>query len=871
MYIPPESNYANTRIMEGVSVMKNRMIYDHDVVDSVRELIAKTSQLKTSIFANVLTGTISNQSVITDYLLYINGYLKQWEDFAMDMKEKMSKANNVKNVSAIHYDVVKPYIYDSYDYDAMVSYAEALTIGIKDKKFKDKDDIDNFFAFTVSKAFGDHYNADTVAGILDSILMQNNHYDMEANDDDRRMFNSIRNKSDLFRSSDRTALYNNTKNIINFVTDKNMIAKLLEVGNTATFVAAVNTILDFIAYSITMYVARIFMINLFVYPYIYSSSTPVYESTDEDFKVKNSEDVVCEVNVMRDADDGECADINNLKAFIAVFTNACNSMMASCIGIKIDPDCYIDQSTLSKNIFAQKLFSNDLYAFINNKRFDYINAGNFEASINELNDILKSLITNSYNTNIHGTPKNEFMAIVKEIESKGDINSIRSLMSDLAVIAAHVCNTLYIKNLNMSQYAADALYQKKTSITATNKANDNQKMIVQLYHELALLFISKGRDIEVKYNKLNIDRIRTTVGLNLGNLKLNDHGTTNPITNVAPDSIKAPINISDLYALPSFENFQFYDEMVAADYGYTDDLYYSEAFNFSNIINTIKSFIAGIIKKIQAWWNNEQRKKAMQWATKYGDQVIKMNFSGKEMEVLPFKNNGSAENIDLSVPFDNIINGCASLKNDTLKTTESVTNWIKSMYPTPEIYNWFAENEREAAAKFHSYILFKDVAQASTKPEPTIKIKDNEINKRCSWWVSTCKQGQAIFNGLNEQNKAILKGIDQLQKIITELTKNTQQPGSSNGTDNNLSSASNMEKSEEKKDQNQSASKPAEDRKDESKTMLDNAQLASNELQKLFTRIYLPLTNICMEYIDEEYRYVRRAYSMGKGAESQKN
>ena len=156
------------------------------------------------------------------------------------------------------------------------------------------------------------------------------------------------------------------------------------------------------------------------------------------------------------------------------------------------------------------------------------------------------------------------------------------------------------------------------------------------------------------------------------------------------------------------------------------------------------------------------------------------------------------------------------------------------------------------------------LAQSSTKPETKIKIKDGEINKRCSWWVDTCKQGQAIFNGLIEQNKSITKGIDQLQKIITELTKNSQQSGSSNSnTDSNLSSSSNMEKSEEKKDQNQNANKPAEDKKDESKNMLDNAQLASNELQKLLSRIYLPLTNICMEYIDEEYRYIRRAYSMG--------
>lgn len=845
--------------------MRNRMLYDNDVVDSVRDLIAKTSTLKTAIFTNILTGATINQSAATSYLLYINGYLKQWDDFAMDMKEKMSKANNVRNAPSIHYDVVKPYIYDSYDYNAMVSYAEALTIGIKDRKFKDKSDIDDFFAFTVSKAFGDHYNADTVAGILDSILLQNNHYDVEPNDDDRRMFNSIRNKNDIFKSSDRTTIYNNTKNVINFISDKKMISKLIEVGNTAAFVAAVNTILDFVAYTITMYVARIYMINMFAYPYINTSLTPVYESADEDFKVRNSEDVVGEITIMRDADDGECSDINKFKVFASVFTNACNNMMASCLSIKTNGDYSVDSSSLSKNIFAQKLFSNDLYAFICNRKYDYVGGyDNFDTYVVEINDILKSLITVTYNTNIHGTPKNEFISIIKGIECKDDINGLRSLMGDLSVIAIHVCNCLANKNSQLSRIALDSLNSKTISINTTNKANDNQKMIIQLYHELALLFIAKGREIEVKYNKLNIDRIQNMVGLNLGNLKLNDHGTTSPITNVAPDSIKTPINISDLYALPSFENFQFYDEMVAADYGYTDDLYYSEAFNFSGIINTLKSLLMGLVKKVQAWWNNEQRKKAMQWATKYGDQVIKMNFAGKEMDVLPFKNNGSKEHIDLSVSFDNIMNGCASLNNDTLKTTESVTNWIKSMYPAPEIYNWFAENEREAAAKFHSYVLFKDIAQASTKPEPTIKIKDGEINKRCSWWVDTCKQGQAIFNGLIEQNKSITKGIDQLQKIITELTKNSQQSGSSNSnTDSNLSSSSNMEKSEEKKDQNQNANKPAEDKKDESKNMLDNAQLASNELQKLLSRIYLPLTNICMEYIDEEYRCIRRAYSMG--------
>ena len=78
------------------------------------------------------------------------------------------------------------------------------------------------------------------------------------------------------------------------------------------------------------------------------------------------------------------------------------------------------------------------------------------------------------------------------------------------------------------------------------------------------------------------------------------------------------------------------------------------------------------------WWGNNQRKQAIEWAIKYGDSVTKKDFSNMTMEVLPFKNNGSQENIDLAGIMDKLVDGLNKFKVDVVASPESVDTYIKS-------------------------------------------------------------------------------------------------------------------------------------------------------------------------------------------------
>ena len=858
--------------------MKNnnfRMLYDNDIVSSIKELISNVSILKSSIFKSVLGISPISSYEGNKFMSFVDSYLTNWEKFAMDMKQKISSSIDPKNVRSIDYNFIKDYIYNKYDYNAMVDFTDALYIGIGDGKFKKKEDIDDFFHFTISKAFCDDNIPDSIAGLLDSILVSNNLYEYTIDENNRIMFNSIKHHKNLFNPRDKIMLLNNTKKIINFITDKSMVNKLLPSNDINLYVASINMIMEFITYSLSMYAIRIYGINLFVYPFINSVNNNITESTNSKNLPYTGNNENMQITIMRDMDESYINYVN-IKKLIDEFSNASTSIGADSMyqfeKPKYEYRICIHNIHLKDNIFVKKLFFNDLYSVIINKLAYYTDINykytdeylcgtlnNFE----ELNLLLKSLIYNSQGISTNTTSKQEFFAIIRSIDCDNTITAYRKLFADLflflAVILGSIDNAIRILNSFINKIPNITNYQLNSN-NIKNIASENLNILKELYSELCYLFIQKGREIESRYNLLTCKSLTDTIDLNLGKAMTTQtrHELPNDIMNAVPDTFRTPIDLSNLYALPTFEHFQFYDEFVKQVYFLEDDIYYSESFNINEIINVVMSIINSIGKNIQNWWNNGKRQAALNWANKYGNNVTKMDFSNKTMEVLPFKNNGNSELIDLNPIIGKLIVGFKNFKEDVINSPDDVVKYIKSLYPDPVIYDWFHTSDKieEAKAKFHSYVLFRDLNNVITEPEKLIKISNNEINKRCGWWLQTCKEGQKIYNELVKVNNSISKSQSDIQRNITNIVKDS----------NNKSSQETLASAAAQKDDNKESNQNDKSDSNVDKNLSEkasNVNMLLREIQNVVNNIYKPLMMISMEYIDTEYRYLKQAYAIG--------
>ena len=835
-----------------------RMLYEHDIVNQVRDLMVNTSNLKTQVFKSLIIQSPFNKSAGASYLAFINGYLQKWEMFATDMENKIRTASKPVAAQSIGYDNIKAFIHDKYDYDAVTKFVDGVVRGINDGKMKSKNDIDDFFTMTARKAFGNRDMPTSTAGLLDSV-MGNEIFRNTPNDYDLRMFKALQHSDKIFHWQDRVELFDNVKEVLNFLADGTVLNQLLHGSNTGLYVGAVNSITDFVVYALTIYAVRIYSINMFAYPFIEAANrvtfadSPVSESVVS-LPHANDLDISREVHILRDADDAEYRSISDINKFKALMFDACIEIGAN--GFiehfddrrRVNSDLNFGDSQLNSNIFVQKLFSNDLYVCITStlKKSVYSDYEPWDTTIKEANWTIKSLITSKGS---EASSKNAFMAIVRGMEYGSKARDYQRLFADLMVLAVNISNDISFLVINYCRRSEIIANNKKAQLNDAVLLSENSSLLQDLYSDLIYLFLQKARDIETKYNKVSGGDFDAKLSLNLPKLIMTDNTTTNDITNAVPDTLKIPTELSDLYALPSFEYFQFYDEAVKTQYSLADDLYYSEAFNLSELINKIKAWLKGIGNRLNAWWGNNQRKQAIEWAIKYGDSVTKKDFSNMTMEVLPFKNNGSQENIDLAGIMDKLVDGLNKFKVDVVASPESVDTYIKSLYPDNAVYDWFKNESKkgEAAAKFHSFVLFKNASNASTSAEPVVKITGPEIAKRCHWWVDTCKGANKIYSELVAINNKIIQAQDKIQQAVAGITKDA------GNTKETLSAAAPSQDNKNNGSRTSSGNDVKNNPGSQNADKATNVSVLLSEIQLVITRIYDPVV-LSLIHISEPTR-----------------
>lgn len=847
-----------------------KMMYDSDITVAVRKIQESGSKIKAEIFKSLVMNKEFDKSAVSIYLNSVNGILKYWNDYAMDLQNKMRETKGeLEGIRSIEYDIVKGFVYSKYDYASIVQFVDGLMKGTDDEKWKKTEDIEDFKDHTLSKAFDDRDT--TVGGLLDEVINTGNESFSISSKYEGRMFQNIANYKDLFNNRDRIEIYQSIAKTIDFVLNNMNTYKLtLDYNKVRLFVSMINNIVEYMTYCIVAYCTRIFFIQKYAYPFIYS-----YKASKSDTLVKESVDskYTSEIRIMRDVNDIDFRDVGKYEELLKKLRDFLDAIGMDSNANNIAYSGYLTADEVAKNKFSKGLSNNELIRILSMGRPFHSELGR-DGRITELNNNLNSFVYNKYQT-MEGTstPRHEILHIIRGTEYENTIKGYQDLSVDLYVFSMYLLRQIK----DMIEDANWFKDRTRLSLTTNNEVNEIIKACTDIYKEVVMAIIEKARNIEVKLNNLNTASAEETI--NQFKIKVpgeNRNNISDGLRNAVPDTTRMPIDILDTYALPAFESMEMYDYYLRSLPIFEDNLYLSEGVNISEIMNKIFAKLKSLVDSMTQFFKNEGLKRAAEWVKNHEEELISMNFSGQKMKVLPYKDI-ELKNSGINKLYD------YTFKAEVLDSVDSVNNFIKNLYPTEGIYNWFNssnsnnENNKDpkknkqssASIRYSNAILFQDQNSATDEPVQPIEISGNDINKYLRDWIETVKSYDIVYQGFLNYNKKITDATTNIKNEIAKIKKEDTSSNNNQSTSTNNqqqeSSTNNQQNNSQQNDAQQNGSTPhteAADNTVESKS--SNAELLVSQLELAILRLWTPYIKIFQDYTRNQYSYIKEAYSLGK-------
>lgn len=868
-----------------METIKFRMIHDDDIIESIRGITNGSYSMKREIFKNMVRAKTFDKSILNEYLSDVNEFLKFWEAYANDLQTKIKSAKGEVGIYTIEYQFVKDYIYAKYDYASVLQFTDGLIRGTTSGKFNSVETIEDFRDHTLDKAF--HHPARFAAEMLDSVLVDGGGIGINERKPtgalDAKSFDAIKSY-DLFNRRDRSELYKAIAATLEFMTQDIGVEKYLTTSNMKITVSMINNIVEYITYSLTAYAARIYIISAYAYPFIdnfvsAATKTPISEATIADEENGNHS----EVTVLRNADEMICRDPAKTKEFMNIFSKFITAIKADNLFGTNKPDYekgWITDNVLDNNVFCSKLLVNPLHEFLVNGCNNFMWDGSSSA-MSELNQLVRELIYNN-NQGIQGTssPKQELLHVIRGTTCDNTIKAYQELAKDLYMCSMQLCRQTNRIITNIINWKKNENEIPMHNTGTLNTISECLKVLSEFYRDLASAILQKGRDIEMHINYLTMDEINKAsagISIKIPNQKPDVDANVNMMTAV-PDTTRVPTELLDLYDVPTFEYMELYNEYVKMLPGMEDDIYYSEAFSISTIIDKIIAIIGRARKRFRAFLDNADVKRAMNWAISHEREIQSMDFSQVSIQVLPYK-----EPLVLPKGYENLKNGLAKFDIKNFASKEAINAYIKSLYPSETVYNWFNnDNEKikSGANKYRSYILFKNENDATEETPDTRPLTGSALVNTIPLWLKTLKDAENSFNAY----KKIGDDIEAQIKNIRAKTATATNPSTTTSTSTDSSTANQQDKQNppsiegagnenEKKDNatgtqtKPQESKPQEqkpDNKPEEKKDNASAELISEGLTAIsltVTRLYESLSPMFVEYIKAEYAYLKEAFA----------
>lgn len=828
--------------------IKIRMLFDVDINETIRSLISESSKFKRELFNVTIQNSTINSIVIKKYLNYINDTLRYWDEFSIELQNKMKYANGNTGVYTISYGIVKDYIYAKYDYASILKFTDKIIKSIESNDIDDANDIVDLFEDYISKAFDDR--GKDVATLLDQVLRDSlEPFTGESDEKESKYFDSVKSYN-MFNSRTRTEIYNAVSAVISFISGNTIFTNKINPGNVILFVAIINNIVEYVTYTITAYITRIYVINSYAYPYIYKSGnrSQLHESAEIEKHTIDIDSI--EIDVMKNMDEMICKDYRNLNIFKNGLLEFI-SMMGASSYFGFNGDLNIDTtytSDLSKNIFCNKFLSNPLYIILTKMDVYRLNINHDTNYIDEVKHLIKDSVYNSKQP-LQGASSNkqEILHVIKGTKCDDTVNGYKKLAAELVKCSLDL--SINIRNIIIAlirlQDESSIIY---TDISYMKDIADIIKTLKDLYREFISAFIQKGRDIEIQYNKSSSAKKNEISH----NMSIGGFTHSSNINNAIPDTTRMPLELTDLYALPSFESMEMYDEYLKLLPMFENVEYFNEAFNISSGINKLKAFINALFRKFMATITDKQFTTAVEYVKNNESNLRNLEFNNdKKMKVTPYK-----KDVRISRDiWDNIING---FNNFDPNNIDDIDKFISDLYPTPEIYSWFKSDPKTAQNRFMNYILFNNGDDTKVSMQD---IQGKAISDNMQIWITSIIEVDKLSDSMSSINNKVNSAFETFKnKIVSETNKQNNDQKNDSSNQNNSSDAAPDPSNNSNNNMNESG-----------ENIFSNFNTIITDAQLVITRIWSPLITYILRYIRDSYKYIQIAYKLAHSTDKNNN
>lgn len=854
-----------------MSKVKFERLYDTKIIDCVRSIQQESYNLKKNIFKNNLMANNVDRNVINQYLIQVNAFLKYWDEYSQDLMSKIKLSKGIEGVYSIDFQWVKEMLYANYDYASILPFVDGIIKGISSDKFQVPDDIEDFKYHIISKAFKDLPNE--IGAVVDSVTISEARNGIsiyrKSSKTDAKLFDSIRSYA-IFNQRDRKELYKAISACIEFITDQQNMLKYFKPNNTKMFISIINNIVDYITYSIVVYACRIYLISSYAYPFIEETGEIRESVSTEELKTASGEIKYNEITIFRNTDDIICRDPDNTKKFIEIFISFIKEIGAEPIIGTYRPsygENYLNSIKNSEtNKFCSQLNSNTLFLFLDHRSGLFHINDNMSKTINELNQLIKELVFNS-DQGMQGTssPKQQLFHVIRGVTCDNNLKSYQELALDLYLFSVGILGNVKFVINYLTKFRNSERQYPQYNTTALNLASESIKIMTEFYRDLTTVISHKARDIEMKINELRSKDIDVT----LDKLKLNVDpiaGTNNNMMVAVPDTTRIPIELMDIYDAPTFESLELYDEYVKFTLNAYSEMYFSEAFNIGNVVNTIISKIMAAIKRLQAFWNDKTVQHAFKWVRDHEQELLSMDFSAGKMEKVALYK----KNVQLPKNFNNLSNNLKTFSEKNISSSEEADKFIKSLYPDEIIFNWFNketnDDKNNGATLYKNFILYYDMNEVKSELPGFKELSGASLSTAVKDWITTVKGIEETVKGFSKIGTDINSSMNVMKNKLTSISNS-----SANVSGGNASGAPDISKigNEENKpgtppNQN-TPTTPAPQPKEQEEN--NNGVVVSNIVTRVASAIdhlYVPLQPIFIEYIKAMYKYLQEAYTMGR-------
>lgn len=836
--------------------INTRAVDPYQFSNMARELSTAANVFKIEIFKSKIKLDDVSTTATRDFITACTGYIRFWSDYAQNIENASAKAS-ISPSRGIPYQRISKFVIDGNDYTGILKFVDSI-IGNPD--IQTTDAIDDAYRYSVHKAF--QIGSDSVADLVDSItgnegriaqLLQ----PVELEATEKRYFDNFRSNIDIYDYTDRVDLYKAVNLAVDYIS-KDADRKNVGPNNIGLYIAKLHAIVNYTVHSLVAYASRIYILGRYVAPYTGYTFNP---QTNYEESVQPMHDFY--MDTMKTTDEIMVRDMNRFEEFRTILG-------------KWEDELGCSVSLLKQNPVRDALTGNSLYEFLT--RYNSLGDDDLIKSDTVYRTRLKvrdMLLNPDQALSTAVSPRQDMITDIKEVKPKEDtIDGWKYLgccVSECArkLLESIKVNSEYFIGWRNCHMSGNAHYP--TNPTSYVTAAECARLLAEFYRDFSIAILYKVREIEDRINFLN-EAKEKEIGIQL---KIDVPGLeedikkNNNIDTVVPDTTRDLDPVTENVLSIDVDNimtlFETYDLYATTFLGMENNPYFTEAIDINAAIN---NFLAKII----AWGNrfvrfvgNASVRSAFDWVKNHQNELKNINISqDARMAVKKYKT--SLRNVGNT---EKIITALNAATVDTFRTTENKEKFIRSLYPSETVANWFMSKDKQvqqnAKALYRKLVLFYDANTIgnvkATDDDPTEELNAQSIKDNLTrFWVPVILGNESVTKAQQDDGKRLRDAINALKR---RLISNTGTTAGNNTTGGNQKSdaAPTINTPEDKTTQNQTTAN-AQQAQEKEKQETVNLQGAIAEIAVAVENVYGSTVDFIIEYYRTLYQYIQTANSM---------